>query len=209
MRTFRKTDTFVPHFGYFEVWRYVSARSTLFFLSYIFLKWTTDFLLEIKYFRVLLYVVNLYFRSPKTANCPSFSVLLIHCSLIQQAFNICSLISTNGVSLNNLPSHYLGLNLEAKCHHFFFHASFTNCIFLHWMLFYSPSSQRSIRILFISGCITTYPAFRTVWNAQPTRPDREPKSDIWTLCKTAFPGFSFFSFGFLIEKHSNTVYPEV
>lgn len=29
------------------------------------------------------------------------------------------LIGTNDMSLNNLPSHYLGLNLEAKCHHFF------------------------------------------------------------------------------------------
>lgn len=74
--------------------------------------------------------------------------------------------------------------------------------------FYFPYFQRSIRILFLNDCITAYLEFRNIWNAWQTRPDLEPKSDTLTLCQSAFPRFTIFSFGLMIEKHS-TVCPKI
>lgn len=42
-----------------------------------------------------------------------------------------------------------------------------------------------------------------------SRSELEPKSDTWTLFKSSIPGFSFLSFGFSIEKHSNTACSEI
>lgn len=121
------------------------------------------------------------------------------------------LISANGMSLNNFPSHYLGLILKQNAIIFFFSMLPSLIAFFCTECFsISLLSKGQLEFsLFLTDCITTSAEFRNIWNAQPTRPDLEPKSHTWTPCKSAFPGFSFFSFGLLIEKHSNTVCPEI
>lgn len=118
------------------------------------------------------------------------------------------LISANGMNLNNFPSHYLGLILKQNAIIFFFMLPSLIAFFCTDCFSISLLSKGQLELsLFLTDCITTSTEFRNIWNAQPTRPDLEPKPHTWTPCKSAFHRFSFFSFGLLIEKHSNTILP--